>query len=330
MNMAGLESYVNNTVSIITSDGRNFVGTLKGFDQTINIILDESHERVFSTTAGIEQIVLGLHIIRGDNIAVIGQIDEVLDSRLDFHTIRGEPLGPVTQGVHHDKSLIYQFVDIGVVNESKTTRTNLLCWAMECQNIGLGHYCLMFSFIQISALKVTSCMDSVRLEYILMFAQFVYVINGAELTIDVRHSHSATSSHPWHNVIKLNKLPSPNENRYPTALGELRMKNSEKWLYVVGVVELWKAFYRPRNNLNDQSMAARRQNWFVQPIDTNRAFETRFMLRRETVVEKQQNVTSLQIFFGNNTLKWVVYLTRISYLYVYHNCGFLCGNPSAH
>lgn len=93
--MAGLESYVNNTVSIITSDGRNFVGTLKGFDQTINIILDESHERVFSTTAGIEQIVLGLHIIRGDNIAVIGQIDEVLDSRLDFHTLRGEPLGPV-------------------------------------------------------------------------------------------------------------------------------------------------------------------------------------------------------------------------------------------
>lgn len=93
--MAGLESYVNNTVSIITSDGRNFVGTLKGFDQTINIILDESHERVFSTTAGIEQIVLGLHIIRGDNIAVIGQIDEVLDSRLDLHTIRGEPLGPI-------------------------------------------------------------------------------------------------------------------------------------------------------------------------------------------------------------------------------------------
>lgn len=92
---SGLESYVNNTVSIITSDGRNFVGTLKGFDQTINIILDESHERVFSATTGIEQVVLGLHIIRGDNIAVIGQIDEAMDGRLDFHAIRGEPLGPV-------------------------------------------------------------------------------------------------------------------------------------------------------------------------------------------------------------------------------------------
>ncbi|KAH8408745.1 hypothetical protein KR215_011796 [Drosophila sulfurigaster] len=93
--MSGLESYINHTVSIITADGRNFIGTLKGFDQTINIIIDECHERVFSTTAGIEQIVLGLHIIRGDNIAVIGLIDDSIDSRLDLANIRGEPLGPV-------------------------------------------------------------------------------------------------------------------------------------------------------------------------------------------------------------------------------------------
>lgn len=92
---SGLESYINHTVSIITADGRNFIGTLKGFDQTINIILDESHERVYSTSSGIEQIVLGLHIIRGDNIAVIGLIDDGIDSRLDFANIRGEPLGPV-------------------------------------------------------------------------------------------------------------------------------------------------------------------------------------------------------------------------------------------
>lgn len=106
---------VTDTVSIITSDGRNFVvsivhhsntasfssiekcfqscengqcstkmyilcvytlayveyffqGTLKGFDQTINLILDESHERVYSTNQGVEQVVLGLHIIRGDNV----------------------------------------------------------------------------------------------------------------------------------------------------------------------------------------------------------------------------------------------------------------------
>lgn len=43
-------------------------GTLKGFDQTINLILDESHERVYSTVTGVEQVVLGLYIIRGDNM----------------------------------------------------------------------------------------------------------------------------------------------------------------------------------------------------------------------------------------------------------------------
>ncbi|KAG6436841.1 hypothetical protein SASPL_101745 [Salvia splendens] len=37
------------TISIITNDGRNIVGILKGFDQATNIILDESHERVYST-----------------------------------------------------------------------------------------------------------------------------------------------------------------------------------------------------------------------------------------------------------------------------------------
>ncbi len=53
---SALESFVNRQVSIITADGRNFVGTLKGFDQTINVILDDTHERVFSVTQGVEQV----------------------------------------------------------------------------------------------------------------------------------------------------------------------------------------------------------------------------------------------------------------------------------
>jgi len=92
---SGLESFVNHTVSIITADGRNFIGTLKGFDQTINLILDESHERVYSSTSGIAQVVLGLHIIRGDNVAIVGQIDESIDSRLDLASIKAEPLNAV-------------------------------------------------------------------------------------------------------------------------------------------------------------------------------------------------------------------------------------------
>jgi U6 snRNA-associated Sm-like protein LSm8 len=92
---SAIESYVNRVVSIITSDGRNFVGTLKGFDQTINIILDDSHERVYSMANGVEQITLGLHIIRGDNIAVIGELDEDVDARLDMTALKAEQLTPI-------------------------------------------------------------------------------------------------------------------------------------------------------------------------------------------------------------------------------------------
>ena len=42
-------------ISVITNDGRNIVGLLRGYDQTTNLILDEAHERVYSSTAGVEQ-----------------------------------------------------------------------------------------------------------------------------------------------------------------------------------------------------------------------------------------------------------------------------------
>ncbi|KAL6497534.1 U4/U6-U5 snRNP complex subunit lsm8 [Orobanche hederae] len=94
----GLESLVDQTISIITNDGRNIVGVLKGFDQATNIILDESHERVYSTKfnrEGVQQLVLGLYIIRGDNISIVGELDEELDASLDLSKLRAHPLKPV-------------------------------------------------------------------------------------------------------------------------------------------------------------------------------------------------------------------------------------------
>ena len=68
---ATLESYLNRMVSIITADGRNFVGTLKGFDQTVNLILDDTHERVFSSTNGVEQVRYMKHNVTKMNSIVI-------------------------------------------------------------------------------------------------------------------------------------------------------------------------------------------------------------------------------------------------------------------
>jgi U6 snRNA-associated Sm-like protein LSm8 len=123
---AMLEEMVDKVVQVITNDGRNIVGVLKGFDQTTNIILEECHERVFSSDAGVEQVVLGLYIVRGDNMcapaasippvltpffvadsespcscavrrsAVVGEVDEDADAELSLDEIMAEPLKPVT------------------------------------------------------------------------------------------------------------------------------------------------------------------------------------------------------------------------------------------
>lgn len=80
---------------MITCDGRNIVGLLKGFDQTVNLILDMAHERIYSPDAPVEQVPRGLCIIRGDNIACVGEVDEDKDLAIDFDTVRGQLLKPV-------------------------------------------------------------------------------------------------------------------------------------------------------------------------------------------------------------------------------------------
>ncbi|GAB2210850.1 hypothetical protein Droror1_Dr00016138 [Drosera rotundifolia] len=92
----GLEPLVDQMISVvITNDGRHKVGMLRGFDQATNLILDESHERVYSTQQGVEDIVLGLYIIRGDNISIIGELDAELDESINRKVLRGHPLKPV-------------------------------------------------------------------------------------------------------------------------------------------------------------------------------------------------------------------------------------------
>jgi len=83
-------------VSVVTCDGRNIVGTLKGFDQATNVVLHGSHERIFSPDEGGSKIDLGLYFLRGDNIAVVGELDDELDGELNLAALRGQTLNPVT------------------------------------------------------------------------------------------------------------------------------------------------------------------------------------------------------------------------------------------
>ena len=55
-------------------------------------LLSNSEERVFSAASGVEKQPLGLYVIRGDTVALIGEVDTDLDGVLDFTSIKAAPI----------------------------------------------------------------------------------------------------------------------------------------------------------------------------------------------------------------------------------------------
>ena len=93
---------------------------LAGYDQKSNVVLSDSKERVYSIDEGVEEIPLGLYLVKGDMMCVhrttslarpkspaapsyhpclfsilIGEIDEERDSAIDLSTIRADPIQPI-------------------------------------------------------------------------------------------------------------------------------------------------------------------------------------------------------------------------------------------
>ncbi|KZT71880.1 LSM-domain-containing protein [Daedalea quercina L-15889] len=93
--MATLQGYVDHRVLLILQDGRAIVGVMAGYDQKSNVVLSDSKERVYSVEEGVEEIPLGLYLVKGDQIVLIGELDEALDQSVDLSTIRAEPIPPI-------------------------------------------------------------------------------------------------------------------------------------------------------------------------------------------------------------------------------------------
>ena len=70
-------------------------GILRGFDQTLNLILDDSHERVLSPSEPAQRIDLGLYLVRGDNVAVIGELDAAKEKEAAVDSQHAEAIKPV-------------------------------------------------------------------------------------------------------------------------------------------------------------------------------------------------------------------------------------------
>lgn len=83
-----LADYVNRRVTVITNDGRNIVGIMRGFDQVCNVILEQSLERLFMKDNPVQIVPLGLYIIRGDNIAIVGDVDAEKDDKMEWEKVK--------------------------------------------------------------------------------------------------------------------------------------------------------------------------------------------------------------------------------------------------
>ncbi|KAH8987842.1 Sm-like ribonucleoprotein [Lactarius akahatsu] len=93
--MSSLQGYVDRRVLLVLQDGRSIVGVLSGYDQKSNVVLSDSKERVYSMDEGVEEIPLGLYLVKGDMIILIGEIDEERDGLIDLSTIRADPIPPI-------------------------------------------------------------------------------------------------------------------------------------------------------------------------------------------------------------------------------------------
>ncbi|KAF9920067.1 hypothetical protein FBU30_010202 [Linnemannia zychae] len=90
-----LRSLVNQPVFVYLTDGRTLIGEFVGYDQAANVILAKTHERIFSSTEAMKTVPIGVYVIRGETIALIGELDEELDEQTDYDSMLVDPLDPI-------------------------------------------------------------------------------------------------------------------------------------------------------------------------------------------------------------------------------------------
>ena len=93
-----LSEWTTKRITILTCDGRLITGVMLGYDQLQNLILSKSFERVYSIDAPPERVELGLSVIRGDNVAVVSEAEEV-EGEKEEEDVRAEPIKAIVQNV---------------------------------------------------------------------------------------------------------------------------------------------------------------------------------------------------------------------------------------
>ena len=64
---------------VVLRDGSKILGTLRSFDQFANIVLEGAVERII-VGSSYSDIPLGLYIVRGENVVLMGEVDEARET----------------------------------------------------------------------------------------------------------------------------------------------------------------------------------------------------------------------------------------------------------
>ncbi|KAF2683732.1 U6 snRNA-associated Sm-like protein LSm7 [Lentithecium fluviatile CBS 122367] len=74
-NILDLNKYMDKQITVKFSGGREVIGTLKGYDQLMNLVLDEVKEAMTDDEGTVRYRKLGLIVARGTLLVVISPVD---------------------------------------------------------------------------------------------------------------------------------------------------------------------------------------------------------------------------------------------------------------
>ena len=77
--VASLVEELDKKLLVVLRDGSKILGTLRSFDQFANIVLEGAVERII-VGSSYSDIPLGLYIVRGENVVLMGEVDEARET----------------------------------------------------------------------------------------------------------------------------------------------------------------------------------------------------------------------------------------------------------
>ena len=69
-------------VMVILRDGKKLIGTLRSYDQFANMVLEDTVERIV-VEKNFGDFLLGLYMVRGENVVLMGEIDDELEQQME-------------------------------------------------------------------------------------------------------------------------------------------------------------------------------------------------------------------------------------------------------